>query len=196
MTTPDITLYGSPESGHACKVALGLALCGVPHRTVHVDISLPRDQRQPEFQRISPLGEVPVLVMDGQVLFQSGAILMTLADRFAPLGHGLERGRSLLMWEANRIGLCLPQLKGGGLKPDVVDWLTARFEIDRDNFDRLLGDGPFFHGDTPGIGDCAIWGYVQWTEEAGMTPSPAMQGWISAMKALPQMRAPSDWFAG
>ncbi|WP_425099580.1 glutathione S-transferase family protein [Tropicibacter sp. S64] len=194
MSDAEILLYGSPESGHACKAALALALSGAPHRTVFVDINLPRNERQPEFQAVAPLGEVPVMVMDGSAFFQSGAILMALADRFEALSHDLQKGRSLLMWEANRIGLCLPQLKGGGLKPDVVDWLTKRFEIDRDNFDRLLGNGPFFHGDKPGIGDCAIWGYVQWVEEAGMVPGAAMSRWIDTMRALPQMRRPEGFF--
>lgn len=46
---------------------------------------------------------------------QSGAILLEIATRFHCLGgetlDGLRRGRALLMWEANRIGMCLPQLK-------------------------------------------------------------------------------------
>jgi glutathione S-transferase len=50
------------------------------------------------------------------------------------------------------------------------------------------------HGAAPGIADCAIWGYVQWLPEAGVSPTPAMAHWIARMRALAAMRAPADFF--
>lgn len=201
----DILLYGHRDSGHACKVALALALSGLPHRIETVDIWAPRETRAPAFLAASPFAEVPLLLIDGQAFTQSGAILLELSTRFACLGgesaSGLTRARELLMWEANRIGMCLPQLiesrrpGGDAFPPGAVDWLRGRYRTDRDRFDRLLGDAPFFHGDTPGIGDCAIWGYVQWVEKAGETPSPTMERWRDRMRALPAMRAPGEFFA-
>ncbi|MBN9674347.1 glutathione S-transferase family protein [Salipiger bermudensis] len=200
----DLHLYGHPDSGHACKVALALSLAGLAHRTTRIDIWAAPETRPANFLAVSRLAEVPVLVIDGTPVFQSGAILMELAQRFAVLGgdtpEGLRRGREILMWEGNRIGLCLPQLKearrigSGGLPPDVIAWLTARFEVDRNNFDRLLGAAEFLHGAAPGIGDCAVWGYVQWLEEAGVTPSDKMRRWREAMRALPGMKAPEAFF--
>ncbi|THH35700.1 glutathione S-transferase family protein [Aliishimia ponticola] len=197
-------LYGHPDSGHACKVALALSLAELPHEITFVDIWAPRDTRDPGFLAASPLGEVPLLLIDGAAFTQSGAILLELAQRFGVLGgdsaEGLARARQLLMWEGNRIGLCLPQLKearrpgSDGLPADVIAWLTARFEVDRGNFGTLLGDAPFFHGDAPGIGDCAIWGYVQWLDAAGVAPSDAMTGWIERMRALPGMKTPQGFF--
>jgi glutathione S-transferase len=75
-----------------------------------------------------------------------------------------------------------------------VDWLRMRYAVDRARFDRLLGDAPFFHGAAPGIGDCAIWGYVQWVDEAGVEPTPAMLGWQVRMRALPGMRTAEEFF--
>ena len=200
----DLHLYGHPDSGHACKVALALSLASLAHRTTCIDIWAAPETRPADFLAVSPFAEVPVLVIDGTPVFQSGAILMELAQRFAVLGgdssEGLRRGREILMWEANRIGLCLPQLKearrpgSGGLAADVVAWLTARFEVDRRNFDRLLGEAPFLHGAAPGIGDCAVWGYAQWLEEAGVAPSDRMRRWSEAMRALPGMKAPGTFF--
>ena len=198
----DLLFYGHPDSGHACKVALALA--GLPHRTVRIDMWAPRDTRPADFLAASPFGEVPALVIDGEPYTQSGAILLELATRFGVLGGeshaGLKRARELLMWEANRIGMCLPQLKeaqrvkGEGFTPGAIDWLMGRYETDALRFGVLLGDAPFFHGDAPGIGDCAIWGYVQWLPEAGVEPTSAMAGWIARMRALPAMRAPQDFF--
>ncbi|MBD3763212.1 MAG: glutathione S-transferase [Rhodobacterales bacterium] len=201
----ELVLYGHPDSGHACKVALALALAGQPHRRVWVDIWADPATRPADFLAGSPFAEVPLLRIDGVPLVQSGAILLELAARLACLGgetpEGLRRGRELLMWEANRLGMCLPQLKearrtgGAGFPPGAVDWLRMRHAADCARFAALPGDGPFFHGAAPGIGDCAIWGYAQWLDAAGVAPTPVMQTWLDRMRALPAMRPPAGFFA-
>lgn len=199
----ELHLYGSAGSGHACKVALALNLAGLPHRVTAVDIDAPRDTRPADFLALTPFAEVPLLVIDGQAYLQSGAILLEIAQRFGVLGGeshaGMVRGRELLMWEANRIGMCLPQLlshaKGGdGFNDGAVAWLRARFDVDAARIGVLLGDAPFFHGATPGIGDCAIWGYVQFAQDAGVTLTPIMKAWVARMGALPAMRSPAGFF--
>jgi glutathione S-transferase len=200
----DLVLYGHPDSGHACKVALALSLTGLTHHAVWVDIWAPAASRPPEFLAASPFAEVPLLMIDGVAHVQSGAILLELARRFGCLGgetaSGLRRGTELLMWEANRIGMCLPQLKearrvqGAGFPPGALDWLRMRYQADAARFAVLLGDGPFFHGDQPGIGDCAIWGYTQWLPQAEVAATPVMQGWLDRMRLHPAMRSPEAMF--
>jgi glutathione S-transferase len=80
--------------------------------------------------------------------------------------------------------------------PEVRDWLTQRYEVDRSRFSTLLGEGPFFHGAAPGIGDCAIWGYSQWLAEAGVEASPDMAAWLERMRGLDAMRTPAEFFPG
>jgi glutathione S-transferase len=201
---PEAVLYGHPDSGHACKVALALALAEIPRRVVFVDIWAPAATRPAEFLAASPFAEVPLLVTDGAAATQSGAILLEIARRAGRLGGesamGLRRGAELILWEANRIGMCLPQLKearragGAGFPAGAVAWLEARYAVDRDRFDRLLGAEPFLHGAAPGIGDCAVWGYVQWVEAAGVAPSAAMEGWRDRMRRLPAMKTPAEFF--
>ena len=147
----ELVLYGHPDSGHANKVALALALAGVPHELRRVDIWAPAATRPAEFLAASPLAQVPLLMVDGVPHLQSGAILMEVARRWPLPGqqpHDLRRGAELILWEANRIGMCLPQLVesrrpgGDSFPPGALDWLRARYATDRDNFDRLLGAGP------------------------------------------------------
>lgn len=200
----DLVLYGHPESGHACKVALALSIAGLAHRTVWIDIWADPASRPANFRTWSPFAEVPLLMIDGEPYVQSGAILLELASRYRCLGGetlaGLRRGRELLMWEANRIGMCLPQLEdarriqGHGFPPGAVEWLRTRYAVDRERFDALLGRASFFHGDNPGIGDCAIWGYTQWLSEAGVEPSPVMEAWLDRMQGLAAMKPPAVFF--
>jgi glutathione S-transferase len=104
------------------------------------------------------------------------------------------------MWEANRIGMCLPQLKeaqrvmGYGFPPGALDWLRLRYEADCKRFALFLGEGPFFHGSKPGIGDCAVWGYTQWLDKAGAAPTPVMTRWLERMRALPTLKSPTEFF--
>lgn len=200
----DLLLYGHPDSGHACKVALALSLARLPHRTQWIDMWAPAADRPAEFLAASPFAEVPVLLIDRRPYVQSGAILLEIAQRFQCLGgetpEGLQRARELMMWEANRIGMCLPQLKearrvnGEGYPPGAIAWLTDRWRVDRQRFGQWLGDAPFFHGAMHGVGDCAIWGYVQWLPEAGVDPTPEMAAWIARMRAVPGMKAPAELF--
>lgn len=201
---PDLVLYGHPDSGHACKVALALSIAGLAHRAVWVDIWADPATRPAELRAASPFSEVPLLVIDGAPYFQSGAILLEIATRFGCLGGetpaGIRRGRELLMWEANRIGMCVPQLrqarrlKGEGFPPGAVEWLRMRYDVDCGRFAILLGDDPFFHGAMPGIGDCAIWGYAQWLAEAGVEPTPTMHAWLERMRGLAPMKSPAAFF--
>ncbi|SIS93992.1 glutathione S-transferase [Roseivivax lentus] len=199
----DLLLYGHPDSGHACKVALALRLAHLPHRVETVDIWAPPETRQPAFLAANPASEVPCLMIDGVPHVQSGAILIEIAERFGVLGGGdaarMRRGLEILFWEANRIGMCVPQLlaaakDAGDFPPDVIRWLKNRYAADCARFDLYLGQAPFLHGPEPGIGDCAVWGYTQWLDRAGLAPTGAMADWLERMRALPGMAAPEVLF--
>ncbi|MCA3505986.1 MAG: glutathione S-transferase N-terminal domain-containing protein [Rhodobacter sp.] len=50
----DLVLYGHPDSGHACKVALALSLAGLPYRAVWIDIWADPASRPADFRRLIP----------------------------------------------------------------------------------------------------------------------------------------------
>jgi len=84
-----IVLHHCPETRSA-RVLWLLHELGVPFEmVVH-----PFDKalRAPDFLALSPAGRVPALEIDGQVLFESGAILEYLCERFPGPGLGRAPG--------------------------------------------------------------------------------------------------------
>ena len=74
-----VKLYCMGESGNAYKAALTLELCGIDWTPVYVDF-FGGETRTPEFRKLNPMGEVPVIVDGDLVLTQSGAIQQWCVD--------------------------------------------------------------------------------------------------------------------
>jgi hypothetical protein len=90
-----ITLHGFPLSGHSHRVQLALSLMGLPHQVVQVDLKNGA-HKSPEFLKLNPFGQVPVLEDDGTTLFDSNAILSTWPTSTTPTAAGCRatpRGR-------------------------------------------------------------------------------------------------------
>ena len=196
-----LTLYGSLQSGHAFKVRLALSVAGLDHDYHEIDIDSPPESRPEAFRKAARFGEVPTLVADGQAMVQSDAILCWLAEETGRFGGEskarLQRVREWLFWEANRIGMCLPQLRWGrgvepgSIKADALAWLQARYDLDVARLDRELSDGRgFIIDDTPTVADFSLCGYLVFADEAQVTVPAHVQGWLDRLKSLPGWRDP------
>ena len=83
------------------------------------------DQNLPEYRAVQPFGQVPVYQEDGLTLFESGAIVMHIAEE----GPGLEDLAGLLrLGGADRGGLLVRLARDTGLAPCEIecDHLVAR----------------------------------------------------------------------
>lgn len=79
------TLYWSPGSASMAPHA-ALEEIGAKYELKTIDLSTGK-QRDPEYLKLNPNGKVPTLVVDGrQVMFESAAITMYLADRHPEAG--------------------------------------------------------------------------------------------------------------
>lgn len=199
----DLILYGNRESGHSYKVRLMLTLSHTPHEYRPVDITLPREQRPAEFRAVSRFGEVPVLVDRSQPYTQSNAILLHLAQRehkfFGRDALDHEQVREWLFWEANRIGISVPNLRYAlrwlpDTKPEVLDWLRARALADLGRLNDEFGQRKFLLGDFPTVADIACCGYLYWLDQAGLdiVQWPAVARWLADISALPEWKHPYD----
>jgi len=198
-----VKLFGHPESGHAFKVKFFLDHAGIEHVYEVVDIDRPRGQRQPEFRDNARYGEVPLLRDGDRFVAQSNAILLHLVA--ASERHGaetperLDRCREWLFWEANRVGMSLPQIRsfhrypGHGIEPDTLAWLQARYAQDVAVLELELSDGrPWVvGGDEPTIADFSLCGYLMRAEEAKVQMPAQVRGWLARLQALPAWREPA-----
>jgi len=199
MTLP--ILYGNRESGHAYKAKLAMTLLGIAHDYRDVDLEQPREQRRADFRAVSPYGEVPVLVDGGVPLAQSNAILLHLARRTGRLGGELDQRQltQWLFWEANRIGLSVPNLrhalKWAPQTPDAIKaWLRERAMADLARLDRELASKPFVLGAAATVVDIACCGYLFWTDQAQLDLQawPCVGAWLDRIRALPGWAAPYE----
>jgi len=200
MTLP--ILYGNRESGHSYKVKLALTWLGIDHEYREVDvINQSREQRRPDFRAASPYGEVPVLVENRVTLAQSNAILLHLAKRTGRLGGELSHDllAQWLFWEANRIGLSVPNLRhilnwAPETPEPVQSWLRARAVADLDHLSRQLATRPFILGPQVTIVDVACCGYLFWADQTriDLNDWPHVATWLDRIRAVPGWRPPHE----
>lgn len=80
-----IVFYYSPMSS-ATRVHWALEELDVAYEKVKIDLSK-GEQRKPDFLKLNPNGKVPTMVIDGQPLFESLAMLLHLAEVY-----GVDKG--------------------------------------------------------------------------------------------------------
>jgi len=89
--SPRITLYGCWRSScsHRLQIALRLKQLPFEYRPVNLD---EREQQQPSFLTLNPLGQLPVLAVDGEMQVADGVrhlVAHRLHD-WTPLLSGLD----------------------------------------------------------------------------------------------------------
>ena len=103
----ELYTYGTPNGR---KASIMLEEVGLPYRVHVVDIE-EGDQNTPEFRAMSPNGKIPVILDTdtGRVVFESGAILLYLAEKSGKL----EPDEATIQWlffQAAHIGPMIGQL--------------------------------------------------------------------------------------
>jgi len=100
----DYRLHYAPDNA-SLAVRLALEELDLPYDTALVDRST-RGQKAPAYLNLNPNGLIPALETPDGVMFETGAILLWLADRHggvfpAPDAPGRTRALSWLFWLAN-----------------------------------------------------------------------------------------------
>ena len=152
------------------KISIALEEMGLPY-TVHA-LSLSRgDQKTPEFLKLNPNGRIPAIVdrdAGDFAVFESGAILVYLAEKTGQFLPADPRGRSVvLQWLMFQMGGVGPMMGQANVffryAPEKLPWAIGRYqrEVRRlfEVLDGRLADVPYLAGDYS-IADMATWPWV------------------------------------
>ena len=91
-----LKLYGGTRS-QAAIIRWYLEELGIPYQFVLIDL-LAGKQQHPDFLAINPFGKVPTIVDDGFKLWESGAILLYLAEKYDAIAAAPEQRAKLAQW--------------------------------------------------------------------------------------------------
>jgi glutathione S-transferase len=190
-------LYEHDSSGNCLKVRILLRQLALPYESVSVDL-FRGETRTPEHFGRNPDGRVPVLETDdGELIPESGAILLHVAEGTPLLpAPGSERTRvhQWMFFEQNRIEADLATarfLKLAGRDATMPEVFANRLERGRDalaTVDRALADGrPFLTGDAYTVADIAVYGYGHCSADAGADPHAFVNvsAWLERVEATP-----------
>ncbi len=189
-------LYYIPISGNAYKVRILLSLLDVPYEKIAVD-ARNKQHKSPEFRKLSPRGEVPVLEDDGVVLWDSSACLIYLARKYGGeqwLPGDPARMAQVMQWVAlagNEIQFGLQYARRGVLQDR---WTACTLEqghamgrVALDALEERLKDNDWLALARPTIADVACFPYIETAPEAKLPldPYPRVMRWLERCKTLP-----------
>ncbi len=148
------------------KIALCLEEMGLPYEPVPVD-TRKGEQHSPEFLQINPNAKVPAIVDGDQVVFDSNAILLYLAEKtgqFLPSAGDRGAMLSWLMFVASGIGPYSGQaVHFTRFAPEPKEYAVSRYVFEARRhwgiLDARLAGRRFMLGEDYGIVDMAVWGW-------------------------------------
>lgn len=189
-----ISLY-SWTTPNGRKVSIALEEMGLPYEAISINITKD-DQFGAEFLEVSPNNKIPA-IRDGDVkLFESGAILLYLAEKsgkFAP-EYGSDQYWQMmqwLMWQMGGLGPMAGQahhfLKYNAGKSAYAE---ERFGTETQRLygvlDKHLAASPYII-DTLSVADFAIWPWVSRFEwhQVDLDKFPSVKRWYLELAARP-----------
>jgi glutathione S-transferase len=184
----EITIYGDSISGNCLKVRFVADRLKIPYRWVETGV-MKKETRTSEFLARNPAGQVPIIVLaDGRVLAQSGAIILYLAEGSSLIpADPFERALMLqwMFWEQYSHETAIAVLrfqKFLAKKPEseIDPSLEAKSESALTLMNDHLSKRRYFVAEQLTLADIALVAYTRWSHEAGLdlTEWPNVQGWV------------------
>lgn len=194
-----IDLYtAATPNGH--KISIALEELALPYTLHALDLSN-KDQKQPWFLAINPNGRIPAIVdreEDDFAVFESGAILMYLAEKAGRLMPSDVKGRSrVIQWLMFQMGGVGPMMGQANVFfryfPEKIQPAIDRYQGESKRLFRVLDthlkDHEFLTGDYS-IADIANWAWVRTHRWSGVDVGdlPHLKRWLDAIRARPAVQ--------
>ncbi|HEY4201339.1 MAG TPA: glutathione S-transferase [Devosiaceae bacterium] len=186
-------LHYYPLSGHSHRARLFLSLLGLPFEAIAVDVGT-REHKSPDFLKLNPFGQVPVLEDGDQVITDSNAILVYLAksrNRTDWLPEDAVTAAKIQRW----LSVAAGEIAYGPAAARLITLFGANFRAEEviSRAHRILGlieaeltQHRFIVRDQPTIADVALYSYIANAPEGNVDLSPyaGVRAWLARIEAL------------
>jgi len=190
----DLYTTGTPN-GH--KASVTLEELEIPYNVHPINLSA-GDQKTPEFLAMNPNGRIPVIVdrdEDDFVVFESGAIMIYLAEKVGRLLPTDAKGRSLVIqWVMFQMGGIGPMMGQANVFfryfPEKLQPAIDRYQHECRRLFEVLDsrlEQSEWLADDYSIADIANWCWVRTYKWSGVSRDglPHLDRWLGQMKARP-----------
>lgn len=194
-----IDLY-SATTPNGWKASICLEEMQLPYE-LHVLELMKGEQKQPDYLRINPNGRIPTIVdrdNDDFAVFESGAILLYLAEKSGRFYPTDARGRSTVMqWLMFQMSAVGPMMGQAGVffryAPEKIPYAIDRYQREvRRLFgvlDERLSAHEYLAGDYS-IADIATWPWVQGSSWVGVPYDEFLhlKRWVEVIRQRPAVQ--------
>ena len=194
-----IQLYTAPTP-NGYKVSIALEELGLPYQVRVLSLG-EGEQKQDWFRAINPNARIPAIVdkdNDDFAVFESGAILLYLAEKTGRLTPADEKGRSrVIQWLMFQMGGLGPMMGQANVFtryfPEKIDSVIGRYqrEVRRllEVLDGQLADHEYLAGDYS-IADIANFAWARRHEWPGVSIDGLdhLKRWLDALAARPAVQ--------
>jgi GST-like protein len=196
---PMIDLYtAATPNGH--KASIALEELGLPYALKVLDLTA-GEQKRPDFLAINPNGRIPAIVdhdADGFPVFESGAVLIYLAEKTGRLMPTDVKGRSrVLQWLMFQMGGIGPMMGQANVFfryfPEKIPAVIDRYQGETKRLFRVLDthlkDHEYLAGDYS-IADIANWAWVRTHRWSGVDIDdlPHLKRWRDTIRSRPAVQ--------
>src|SRR5256885_3639546 len=192
-----IKLY-TAATPNGWKISIALEEMGLPYEVRVIDFAT-QEQKADWYVKLNPNGRIPTLDDDGFIMFESGAILIYLAEKtgkFLPRDvHGRSRVLQWLMFQMSGIGPMMGQANVFfRYFPEKIPPVIERYQREVMRLfgvlDRQLAGQEYIAGKYS-IADMALWPWVSGYEWSGVSVAgfPSLERWLALVGARPAVQA-------
>jgi glutathione S-transferase len=196
MSTPAIILHGTELSGHAHRVELMLRMLGLPYQYVDVPAAA---RSTPEFHKLNPLCQIPVLQDGDLILADSNAILVYLVKRYAPGSQWLPQEPAAAAQVQRWLSIAAGEVRYGPATARLIIQWKFPADIARAKqiaavvlrfMNEHLETRRFLAAEHATIADVACYSYVAHAPEGGIQLGeyPSVLAWLRRIEALPNFK--------
>lgn len=198
-----IDLYTAPTP-NGWKASVALEELSLKYEVKLVNI-LNGEQRKPEYLKLNPNGRIPTIVDRGNggfAVFESGAILIYLAEKTGRLMPSDVKGRSqVIQWLMFQMGGIGPMMGQANVFfryfPEKIQPAIDRYQHECrrlfEVLDRRLSESEYLAGDYS-IADIANWCWARTYKWSGVSIEGLehLQRWLTAIRARPAVQRGID----